>query len=584
VQDPEDSITRYVLDLQLSDDGTAHAVLDVDMDFGSTPNHGPYLTYLTKQQYDDDSDRIYRFSDIHVTSPTGAPADLDVSDEGPLLVLRIGDPDRGDITGVQSYRVTFTVEGWINSAEAMGLTEDELYLNVFTGFAVPIHEVTVRVVAPGDVVMTACFAGYATDDCTSAWATGPSAVYTQELVAAGEPMTVVAAFTAGTFGGVEPIIQERWSAARAFSASPLPLGVAVVVLALGSVLVVRRVRSAGRDEQYLGLTPGLVPLPGDAAGVGVSRGGPIAVQFLPPTDFHAGQLGTLLDEKADPQDVTATLIDLAVRGFLRIEVVEAPDNRGKGGDWRLVRLDKDPRALLPFERLLLDEVFHTSAAVELSALRTTFAASMAKVQAELYTDVTARGWFRGNPDSVRTRWAVAGALLTLLGIAVTVLLAKVTTFGLAGLAICAIGVVVIVLSRSAPARTADGTAVLVQARGFRTYLATAEASQLRFEEGQDLFSRYLPYAVAFGLTERWARVFADLAAQGRRLAEPSWYVGPGYGHGMFWADGGSFSNELTSFTAEAGEAISAPTPGSSGSSGSGGFSGGGVGGGGGGSW
>ena len=57
--------------------------------------------------------------------------------------------------------------------------------------------------------------------------------------------------------------------------------------------------------------------------------------------------------------------------------------------------------------------------------------------------------------------------------------------------------------------------MLAQSLGFRRYLATAEANQLRFEEGEDIFSRYLPYAIVFGLADRWARVFSELAAQGR---------------------------------------------------------------------
>ena len=38
-----------------------------------------------------------------------------------------------------------------------------------------------------------------------------------------------------------------------------------------------------------------------------------------------------------------------------------------------------------------------------------------------------------------------------------------------------------------------------------------EAEQLRFEERADVFSRYLPYAVVFGETDRWAHAFAGLS-------------------------------------------------------------------------
>ena len=75
-------------------------------------------------------------------------------------------------------------------------------------------------------------------------------------------------------------------------------------------------------------------------------------------------------------------------------------------------------------------------------------------------------------------------------------------------------------------RTADGRAVCDQVEGFQTYLATAEADQLRFEEGEDIFSKYLPWAIIFELADRWAKICGDLVAMGRLPdTTPYWYVG-----------------------------------------------------------
>ena len=54
-------------------------------------------------------------------------------------------------------------------------------------------------------------------------------------------------------------------------------------------------------------------------------------------------------------------------------------------------------------------------------------------------------------------------------------------------------------------RTAEGRALTDQVQGFRRYIETAEARTLRFEEGQDIFSAYLPWAIVFGEAERWAK-------------------------------------------------------------------------------
>jgi len=353
---------------------------------------------------------------------------------------------------------------------------------------------------------------------------------------------------------------------------------------------VRRVRRTGRDRAYLGLTPGLRPASSQQVASGYrDKRLPVSVQFAPPEGVRPGEVGTLVDEKADAVDVTATLIDLAVRGYLRIEEVPRSRPDKKPDDWTLVQLRDVDGSLLPFEQTLLTQVFSGRNQVRLSDLRTTFASSMGMVQNGLYQHVTSNGWFRANPKDVRAAWLGAGiTLLVLAGVATFGLFAagvQVRGLGLVSVALGLVGLLVLALSGAAPSRTEDGTAALAQALGFRQYLATAEAGQIRFEEGEDVFSRYLPYAIVFGLTERWARVFAELAAEGRAVgAAPGWYVGayPGNSN-VFWAT--AFASSMDRFQSVATESLAAPTPGSSGGSGfSGGFSGGGVGGGGGGGW
>lgn len=588
--DPEDVVTSYHQAVTLDADGTAHVVLDLTMDFGSSPNHGPYLTYVVKQGYDDTHDRVYRYSEVRATSPD-APAQVDVQDEGGMIQIRIGDPDT-TITGTHTYRVTYDVEGWVNPAgypfPSGTLDHDELYLNVIgSGWTVPIRDATVTVTGPVDPTDATCYAGPAgsTDTCDEASVSGTTVTYAQKDLSPGIQLSVVAAWPAGTFH-TEPIIQERWAPERAFALNPGTGTAAGVVGLAGAALVIARVRRRGRDREYLGLTPGLEPAPGQAAATGPRRRTPISVQFTPPPDVHPGQLGTLVDEHADVRDVTATIIDLAVRGYLLIEQIGGPDVRERDRDWRLVRTDKPDTDLLDYEHRLLSALFADRTDVTLSDLRTTFASSLARVQSLLYEDVTARGWFSGNPRWVRARWVAAGLALAVVGVGITVVLAATTHWGLVGVPLVLVGLLAAAVSRAAPSRTPSGTAVLAQTEGFRRYLATAEADQLRFEEGEDLFSRYLPFAVAFGLTERWTRIFAELAARGVDLPVPTWYIS-GWGYTGFWAGASAFERDLTGFTTTMDTAISAPTPGSSGGSGfssGGGFSGGGVGGGGGGSW
>jgi len=127
-----------------------------------------------------------------------------------------------------------------------------------------------------------------------------------------------------------------------------------------------------------------------------------------------------------------------------------------------------------------------------------------------------------------------------------------------------------------PRRNALGREMLRRALGFRQYIATAEKDRQKFNEQQNLFSEYLPYAIVFRCVDKWARAFEGIDTV---AATSSWYAG----HDSFTS--AEFSRRLNGFASNVSSVI-ASTPGSSGSSGfsSGGGSGGGGGGGGGGSW
>ena len=135
---------------------------------------------------------------------------------------------------------------------------------------------------------------------------------------------------------------------------------------------------------------------------------------------------------------------------------------------------------------------------------------------------------------------------------------------------------ILVLNNRFGHRTADGSAVLAQTRGFELYLRTAEADQIKFEEGIDVFSRYLPYAIMFGVAERWTKVFEQLAAEGRYVFDTTWYTGYGYGYGFGHL--ASSMDTLAHTMSSSMQHATAATSGGSGFSGGGGFGGGGGGG------
>ncbi|WP_217428122.1 DUF2207 domain-containing protein [Microlunatus speluncae] len=580
------AITRYAMNVDLAADGTAKINLEFDFDFGNEEGHGPYLILPSRQAIPGDSEhwRSFPIEIGAVTSPTGAPTKVDTETDNGLLAVKIGDENK-EVSGLQTYRVDYTIRGLINP-RATGSGLDELNWNVISNWDVPLRNITIAVNGPADLDRSSCvFGDPGSEQQCPANPSGRGATFTAAEVAEGDAMTIVAGWPGGSFVGAEPILTQRRNLGNTFSANPVTVGIgaAVVVLGTGGLLTLARRR--GRDERYAGLTPGLAPTEGEGATVRGGSGGPVAVRFTPPDDARPGEIGALLDERAQPRDVTATVIDLAVRGYLRITEVPAdPAAKVKlpgGKDWELERL-RDADDLHPYERAALDGLFTGGTPTRMSGAATGL--RTAAVPTKLMAEVTdRRGWFAANPDSVRAKWYGAAILTVLVGIGATIALAITVGWGIVGLGVILLGIAGFVFAGRMPARTATGTAALDQAKGFRLYLETAEADQLRFEEGEDLFSRYLPYAIVFGVAERWAKIFADLAARGHDVPEPTWYSGPYLGVAAFYGAGG-FTSSLDSFSSATSAAMTASTAGSGGGSGFGGGAGGGVGGGGGGGW
>ena len=594
------SMDAYTVTYDIHEDGSTDVEVAMKFNFNTEPGHGPYVTYITREPYDSKNDRFYPISNVEVSSPSGAPAKTYISTpETGVMEIRIGDENIGGVTGVQEYILTYTVEGTLNSTMASEIDPsvlladdkpvyDEFYWNVIgQRWEIPLDNVTVIVKGDAGATDLRCFAGGygSTGSCTSASLSDGVATFTQDHLDPYTGLTVTVGFPPGSFD-TTPIVRTKNDFLYAFSLNK-GTGIGFLVVLLGGILLLSRaIRGKAIDEQYAGLTPGLSPIKGDDTRI-VKRDyqSPVAVQFQPPPGMRPGQLGTLVDERADVRDVTSTIVDLAVRGYMRIDPLE-PEK--KKTDYTLVKLREADGAMVEYEKTLFEGIFDDGDSVTLSSLKTTFASTLAKVQKEMYKNVTELGWFRGNPSSARSSWGCAGFAILIVGVGLTWLIAAVGPWGLVPLPIALLGIMVIATIGNAPARKAEGTRVLAQAQGFELFLATADGNKLKFEEGRDIFSMYLPFAIAFGVADKWSATFEKLAAEGHQLADPTWYGGHTYG--TFWATQHNFGSTMNNFVSVAGTAISAPTPGSSGGSGfsggggGGGSSGGGGGGGGGGGW
>ncbi|MCZ2805511.1 DUF2207 domain-containing protein [Modestobacter sp. VKM Ac-2983] len=558
-----EAIRSYDVDLVAGADGSLEVEETIAYDFADEERHGIERLIPERAPFEQTRDRLYPISDVVVESPTGAPTDTEVTSEDGVLTVRIGDEDT-EVTGEHTYVLSYRVEGVADPGD----DGDRLAWNaVGTGWEVPIEQVDVRLTGPEGVAPVAGDCVIGTDDALFACPMDVEAVGAVRAEATGldpgEGVTLSASYPPGTFAGAEPVLEETFSPAQAFRLSPATAGLAVGGLLL---FVVPPLLRARRSRPAVS--------------------GPRAPQLTPPHDARPAQLGTVLDGRAQRHEVLATLLDLAVRGQLRIEEVavdpaEDESDTDVPADWRLVRTPADQRGLRPYEQLLLDDVFADGEAVLLSDLQSRFAAVESRACAAMYRDVVEQGWFRADPAAVRRRWYGIGTGVLVAGIVGTVVLAVTTTWALAGTGVVLAGLALLGLAGRMPQRTPEGAQVHERAAAFRDQLATSEgpwsadADQMADLAGAartDLRVRYLPHAVALGVAEEWTSA-VQTAGPG---TTPAWYVpAHGAGHVGMWP-------ALLAFSAPDNPALSPPASAGGGAGST--YVGGAAGGGGGGSW
>ncbi|HEY0872562.1 MAG TPA: DUF2207 domain-containing protein [Vicinamibacterales bacterium] len=529
--------------------------------FFQEPRHGIFRTIPVR--YSDPKGYAYSLGLrlLSVTGENGASYEAKLTNEGRYVKIRIGDPDRtveGAVTYVIRYRV--------RDALTQFPEHDEIYWNA-TGHewnaTIARSSATVRL--PGSpAVESLRFAGY-----TGAFGMAERAVeithpapgvvrfVTTRPLGPLEGLTIAVGFPQGLVTFPSAAVRAGRIAADNW----------IILLPFGwLVFLFRRYRVYGRDPE----------------GAAV-----VMVRHEPPTGLTPGDIGTLIDERVDTSDITATVVDLAVRRYLTIRIEER--DRLFGLMTRQVTVfsrEPEPQgdALKPHERSTLMALFATGDEVEASDLANRFYRHIPGIQRALYDRLVQEGYFAASPEKIRTRWKVLGMVAA----------AATGAAGFAWMSFRAVGppaeVVVPILaavltflafavfSRAMPRRTRKGVEARGWALGFQEFATRVEGDRLERAAADPrlTFERLLPYAMALGIGAAWAKKFEGVYAGGA----PAWYVGQGHSHGFSTR---TFEQDLSGAMSSVGRSMTA-SPRSSSGSGGGGSSGGGGGGGGGGSW
>jgi hypothetical protein len=575
-------IRSYEVSILINKDASIDISEKIQYDFGANQRHGIFRDIPISYKARGGNFNL-RISDVTVKDEAGAAYPFSKSKGflNPDIRVKIGDPD-AFVTGIKTYVINYKIRRAINYFS----DHDELYWNAIgTQWQVPIENAKTTVLLPEEIEADALrvdgFVGPFGSTLRPSRITPISAdsgaiegiEFLQDSLASNEGMTIVVGLPPGTLH--KPTFFETAAdTARDNWVLLLP------VLTFGFLL--RLWYTRGRDPRGRGV---------------------VIAQFEAPDKLTPSEIGTILDEKVHNKDISADIINLAVKGYLKITRIEAEKLLGlfgKSHDYSLEKLKSERDLPNGFERKLMTSLFKrdldsltnqslmkegseslvesgvSRETVRLSDLKDKFHKDLKEIRGLVYRAVVDKGYFPASPTKVKAIYAGIGAAVIGLGVL------SGFVFGYLGIfSLVASGIMVLGFAPLMPAKTKKGAEARELVLGLKEYLRVAEKDRLKFhnapEKNPKHFEELLPYAIALNVEDQWAAQFEDIYKE-----QPSWYYDPS---GARFSSP-AFASDLNSFTRSASTVLaSSPSSAAGGGSGfSGGGSGGGGGGGGGGSW
>lgn len=241
------------------------------------------------------------------------------------------------------------------------------------------------------------------------------------------------------------------------------------------------------------------------------------VQFTSPDGVLPGEAGLLLDGHVDPIDIAATVVDLAVRRYIRLAPLSDQD-------WRITRVNAPDDQLRDYEKAVYQALLPVGTdAVTLAELRKPGRVAAGPVRTALLADAVARGNLLDRRRPGLAVWL--GGALVVAGIAATVALALTSGHALVGVAIALGGVATLLLPKYLPVRTARGLELTRQIRALQRGLEATRREQIPPIDQETVFSRALPFTVIGGRVDNWIRVFRDLDPSADAQPGLYWFAG-----------------------------------------------------------
>jgi uncharacterized membrane protein len=550
------TINKFHSDITINEDSSFTVKESIDVEFHKL-KHGIYREIPFKYT-DERGNRIKTPLEVlSVTDESGNEWKYKTKKTGNVINIRIGDPKKY-VEGHQKYVITYKVVNAILFFD----DHDELYWNVTGNYWwAPIKEasanITLTVKKKSGNLWAACYTGSLgskESQCSFETSVNNSEFFTKKNLNSREGFTIA-------FGWDKELISPPSSWERFLWTIDIKENWVFLLPFFSLVFMISLWNARGRDPKVKEA---------------------VAVMYEPPkynnVPLTPGEVGILVDEKLDPRDITSTIVGLAVKGYMKIEEYKREGLVFDSNDYYLVKIKEPDENLNPFEKMLMTSIFTTDLpGIMISDMKNSFYAKLDLLKDTLYGELVSKKYFFASPEKVRKYYITAGIIVALVGgFAIHLFVSSVGKGIIAGLLS---SLPVFVFSRVMPAKTKTGASAYMDILGFQEFMNRAEKDKLERMGNKDLFSKFLPYAIALDVADNWAKAFEGIYQE-----PPKWYVS----HGEFRTFSPySFSRSINSATSSLASAMYSAPRGSgisSGGGGGGGSSGGGFGGGGGGSW
>ena len=551
------TINKFHSDITIAEDSSLTVKETLVADFHKL-KHGIYREIPF--QYRDELGNTMKtpLNVLSVADESGKNLKYKTRKQGNVVHIRIGDSKKY-VKGIQTYVITYTVENALLFFD----NHDELYWNVTGNYwLAPIKEasalVTLSVKNKSHNLWASCYTGVLgsrESECRYESSDNIAYFFTTKSLLSGEGLTIAFGWDKGLIAHPSAWQKFMWMInMRENWIFCLPIFSLIFMLNLW--------HTVGRDPKVKET---------------------ITVMYEPPKynniPLTPGEVGTLVDEKLDSRDLTSTIVGLAVKGYIKVEETKTEVFIFKSIDYYLSKVKEPDENLSPFEKNLMQAIFTGPLPGRMiSDMKNSFYKNLDLLKDTLYRDLVRKKYFLTSPEKVRKFYIAAGTIVALLGVFTLHLLTPSAGKGIiAGLLS---SLPIFAFSRVMPAKTKTGASVYMDILGFQEFMNRAEKDKLERMGDKELFSKFLPYAIALDVVDNWAKAFEGIYQE-----PPKWYVSHG---GFRTFSPNSFSSSLNSATSSLASAMySAPRgsgiSGGGGGSG-GGSSGGGFGGGGGGSW